>query len=200
MRTPEIGTTPRLARALVGPVHPGRLLRRGAHRGRGHRSTSRRPPRRPRQPPMPTLSPSVAPTAQSFFTPAPASYGWWNDRVFYEIFVRSFQDSDGDGNGDLKGLISRLDYLNDGDPETTDDLGVTGIWLMPIQPSPSYHGYDVVDYKAINPDYGTMEDFAQFLDEAHERGIKVIVDLVMNHTSSRHPWFIEAQDPELAQA
>ena len=71
---------------------------------------------------------------------------WWADRVFYEVFVRSFQDSDGDGIGDLRGLTSRLDDLNDGDPATTDDLGVTGLWLMPIADSPSYHGYDVVDY------------------------------------------------------
>ncbi len=117
---------------------------------------------------------------------------WWNDRVFYEIFVRSFYDSDGDGIGDLQGLIQKLDYLNDGDPATTDDLGITGIWLMPINPSPSYHGYDVTDYRGINPDYGTMEDFRQLLEEAHARGIAVIIDLVMNHSSSQHPWFLAA--------
>jgi glycosidase len=114
---------------------------------------------------------------------------WWNDRVFYEIFVRSFKDSDGDGIGDLQGVISMLDYLNDGDPETTTDLGITGIWLMPVAASPSYHGYDVTDYESINPDYGTLEDFDQLIDEAHARGIAVIVDLVVNHTSSQHPWF-----------
>ena len=92
---------------------------------------------------------------------------WWNDTVFYEIFVRSFYDSNGDGIGDLNGLISKLDYLNDGDPDTTDDLGVTGLWLMPIHPAVSYHGYDVTDYYAINPDYGTMDDFKRLLDEAH---------------------------------
>ena len=80
---------------------------------------------------------------------------WWDDAIFYEVFVRSFQDSDGDGIGDLQGLIDRLDYLNDGDPATTDDLGVTALWLMPICESPSYHGYDVTDYYAIEPDYGT---------------------------------------------
>jgi alpha-amylase len=74
---------------------------------------------------------------------------WWRDRTFYEVFVRSFADSDGDGIGDLRGLTERLDYLNDGDPATTDDLGVTGIWLMPVAESPSYHGYDVTDYQAI---------------------------------------------------
>lgn len=115
---------------------------------------------------------------------------WWNEEVWYEIFVRSFYDSDGDGIGDFKGLTEKLDYLNDGDPETDTDLGIGGIWLMPINPSPSYHGYDVTDYRGINPDYGTMDDFKIFLSEAHKRGIKVIIDFVMNHTSTQHPWFI----------
>ncbi len=117
---------------------------------------------------------------------------WWNDGVFYEIFVRSFYDSDGDGIGDFQGIIEKLDYLNDGDPETDTDLGITGIWLMPIHESPSYHGYDVNDYRSINPDYGTMADFREFLDEAHDRGIKVIIDLVLNHTSTEIDWFQEA--------
>lgn len=112
--------------------------------------------------------------------------------VFYEIFVRSFADSNGDGIGDFKGLISKLDYLNDGNPETDSDLGIGGIWLMPINPSPSYHGYDVTNYRDIHPDYGTMDDFRTFLNEAHKRGIKVIMDLVVNHTSKEHPWFTEA--------
>lgn len=118
---------------------------------------------------------------------------WWNDTVFYEVFVRSFYDSDGDGIGDFNGLTAKLDYLNDGDPTTTDDLGVTGIWLMPISASPSYHGYDVTDYRSIEPDYGTMDDFRRFLDAAHARGIRVIVDFVMNHSSSQHPWFQAAR-------
>lgn len=118
---------------------------------------------------------------------------WWNDRIFYEIFVRSFYDSNGDGIGDLQGVIEKLDYLNDGDPTTTDDLGVTGIWLMPIMPSPSYHGYDVTDYYNIHPDYGTLDDFRQLIEEAHKRGIAVIIDLVLNHTSTQHPWFLESQ-------
>ncbi len=117
---------------------------------------------------------------------------WWNDAVFYEVFVRSFYDSDGDGIGDLQGLTQKLDYLNDGDPATTDDLGITGIWLMPINDSPSYHGYDAVDYRSINPDYGTMADFQAFLSAAHARGIKVIIDYVMNHCSTQHPWFVES--------
>jgi alpha-amylase len=125
---------------------------------------------------------------------------WWDNRVFYEIFVRSFYDSDGDGIGDLQGVIQKLDYLNDGDPSTDTDLGVTGIWLMPIMQSPSYHGYDVTDYRQIEEDYGTAEDFHALMDAAHERGIAVIVDMVLNHTSVEHPWFVASAegDPEYA--
>jgi alpha-amylase len=121
---------------------------------------------------------------------------WWNDAVFYEVFVRSFFDSDDDGKGDLNGIIEKLDYLNDGDPSTADDLGIAGIWLMPITESPSYHGYDVVDYFTVERDYGTNEDFKRLMEEAHIRGIRVIVDLVMNHTSSQHPWFESARSDE----
>ena len=112
--------------------------------------------------------------------------------VFYEVFVRSFQDSDGDGKGDIEGLISRLDLLNDGKPETTTDLGVDALWLMPVFESPSYHGYDTTDYGMIEPDYGTNADFLRLLDEAHRRGIRVIVDLVVNHSGVGHPWFVSA--------
>lgn len=134
----------------------------------------------------------------SFVPAATPSAGttWWNDRVFYEVFVRSFQDSGGDtagdGIGDLQGLIERLDYLNDGDPQTTTDLGVTGLWLMPVMESPSYHGYDVIDYERVEKDYGDNETFKKLMAEAHKRGMVVIIDLVINHTSSQHPWF---QDP-----
>ena len=114
---------------------------------------------------------------------------WWNDEVFYEVFVRSFYDSDGNGKGDFKGLTQKLDYLNDGNPNTNSDLGVTGIWLMPIFPSPSYHGYDVYDFRTVNTQYGTMDDFREFVAAAHARGISVIIDFVINHTSSQHPWF-----------
>jgi alpha-amylase len=107
--------------------------------------------------------------------------------VWYEIFVRSWADSNGDGIGDLNGVTAKLDYLQ--------SLGVSGIWLMPINPSPSYHGYDVTDYYGINPQYGTMEDFQRLLDEAHKRHIKVIIDLVINHTSDQHPWFLAANQP-----
>ena len=123
---------------------------------------------------------------------------WWNDSVFYEILVRSFYDSDGDGIGDFQGLTQKLDYLNDGDPNTDTDLGVTGLWLMPINDSPSYHGYDAIDYRAINPDYGTMADFEAFLAAAHARGIKVIIDYVMNHCSNQHPWFTASQQNDPA--
>ncbi|MGH7599979.1 MAG: alpha-amylase family glycosyl hydrolase, partial [bacterium] len=117
---------------------------------------------------------------------------WWNDAVFYEIFVRSFYDSNGDGVGDLRGLIQKLDYLNDGNPATGADLGVTGIWLMPISESPSYHGYDVTDYRSIERDYGTLADFHALIDSAHARGIKVVIDFVMNHSSEFHPWFVNS--------
>ncbi|WP_207429854.1 alpha-amylase family glycosyl hydrolase [Sabulibacter ruber] len=117
---------------------------------------------------------------------------WWNDAVFYEVFVRSFYDSNADGKGDFKGLIQKLDYLNDGDPNTTTDLGITGIWLMPMMESPSYHGYDVTNYYATESDYGSMADFEEFLAAAHARGIKVIIDFVMNHSSDQHPWFTES--------
>ncbi len=123
----------------------------------------------------------------------PGQQGWWRDHVFYEVFVRSFADSNGDGVGDLRGLTAHLDYLNDGKPGG-DDLGVDGIWLMPIHPSPSYHGYDVVDYRAVNPQYGTLEDLDVLLREAHRRGIRVILDLLLNHSSSEHPWFVSARE------
>jgi len=123
---------------------------------------------------------------------APTTGKWWDGAVFYEVFVRSFQDSNGDGKGDLQGLISRLDYLNDGDPSTTGDLGVDALWLMPVFASPSYHGYDVTDYETIAPDYGTNADLDALVAAAHARGMKVIVDLVLNHTSSQHPWFLDS--------
>lgn len=108
----------------------------------------------------------------------------WPYGVNYEIFVRSFADSNGDGIGDFNGLTSRLDYLK--------DLGVGGIWLMPIMPSPTYHKYDVTDYKAVDLEYGTEEDFKKLVEEAHKRGIKILVDLILNHTGSGHPWFQRA--------
>ncbi len=113
-------------------------------------------------------------------------------RNYYEVFVYSFCDSDGDGIGDIQGLISKLDYINDGDPTTDTDLGCTGIWLMPIMPSTTYHKYDVINYYDIDSEYGTLEDFEELIAECDARGIDVIIDLVMNHSSSQHHWFTEA--------
>ncbi len=113
-------------------------------------------------------------------------------RNFYEIFVYSYCDSDGDGIGDIQGLISKLDYLNDGDDSTDTDLGVNGIWLMPICKATSYHKYDVEDYMSIDPEFGTLDDFKQLVEECHARGIKIITDMVINHSSSKNQWFIEA--------
>lgn len=112
----------------------------------------------------------------------------YDGRVFYEIFVRAFNDSDGDGIGDLKGVTEKLDYL--------EDLGINGIWLMPINESSSYHGYDIDDYYAIEKDYGTMDDFKELLKEAKKRDIKVIMDLVLNHTSINNKWFLSAKEGE----
>ena len=109
-----------------------------------------------------------------------------NYRVWYEIFVYSFCDSNGDGIGDLQGVISKLDYLQ--------ELGINGIWLMPIHPSTSYHKYNVSDYYAIDPDYGTMADFEELIAQCNDRGIKVILDLVVNHTGSAHEWFKTAAE------
>ena len=117
---------------------------------------------------------------------------WKNGAVCYEIFVRSFFDSDGDGIGDLKGLTMKLDYVNDGNPRSTRSLGARCIWLMPVASSPSYHGYDVKNYYRVNPEYGNNADFKRLVAEAHRRGIKVLVDLVLNHASSEHPYFKEA--------
>ena len=154
----------------------------------------------------PTASPSVASPATSA-APSPSTAAVapecpisgpapnpssWRERVFYEVFVRSFADSDGDGIGDLPGLTAHLDALNDGDPATTTDLGITGMWLMPVAESNSYHGYDVVDYTAIEHDYGDMASMRQLVAAAHERGIMVIADFVINHTSSANPWFKDA--------
>jgi alpha-amylase len=113
-----------------------------------------------------------------------ANVSAWPRGITYEIFVLAFADSDGDGKGDIKGMTSKLDYLK--------DLGVEGIWLMPMNPSPSYHKYDVSDYYSIHPDYGTMDDFRKFIEEAHKRNIKVIMDMVLNHSGSQNAWFKDA--------
>ncbi len=112
-----------------------------------------------------------------------------NSRVFYEIFVGSFSDSDGDGVGDLRGIINRMDYLNDGDPDSGLSLGVEGIWLTPIFQSPSYHKYDVTDYYTVDPAFGTQEDLQELIDLCHQRNVKLILDLPINHTGALNQWF-----------
>jgi glycosidase len=117
------------------------------------------------------------------------------NNLVYEVFVRAFADGDNDpkGIGDLKGLAGKLDpYLNDGNPQTNADLEVGILWLMPIFPSPSYHGYDVTDYRDVNPDYGTLADFKALVAQAHTRGVRIILDVPFNHTSDDHPWFRDA--------
>ncbi|WP_298402140.1 alpha-amylase family glycosyl hydrolase [uncultured Chloroflexus sp.] len=156
--------------------------------------TNVRPPTPTRDPRLPTLPPRITPGPTA--TPFPLQAGWWDGAVCYEVFVRSFYDSDGDGIGDMNGIIAKLDYLNDGDPTTTRDLGVNCIWLMPVAEAASYHGYDTIDYYTVEKDYGTNEDFKRLVAEANKRGIKIIIDLVLNHTSTHHPWFQEAlRDP-----
>lgn len=118
-------------------------------------------------------------------------------RNFYEIFVSAFNDSDGDGTGDLRGIIDKLDYLNDGDPETDTDLGIDGIWVTPIMPSPSYHKYDVDNYFDIDSTFGTLDDFDELVSECHKRGIKLVIDMVLNHCSRMNPLFKSACEQAL---
>ena len=109
---------------------------------------------------------------------------WWQKAVFYQIYPRSFADGNGDGIGDFKGMIAKLDYLK--------ELGVDAIWLSPHFPSPNFDwGYDISDYCSVAPEYGNIEEFKIFLHEAHDRDLKVILDLVLNHTSDQHAWFLE---------
>ena len=120
--------------------------------------------------------------------------GWWNDAVFYQIYPRSFFDTNGNGFGDIQGMISKLDYLNDGNAATTSDLGVTALYIMPVHNAsePWYGGYQVTDYKSVIGEIGNQADFDQFVAAAHQRGMKVIMDMVFNHTSDEHPWFKSA--------
>ena len=111
--------------------------------------------------------------------------GWWKSAVFYQIYPKSFLDASGDGIGDIQGIIRKLDYL--------EKLGIDGIWLSPVCASPQVdNGYDISDYRAIWPTFGTMEDMDSLIREAKKRGISIIMDLVLNHTSDQHPWFLEA--------
>ena len=116
----------------------------------------------------------------------PAGQEWWRHAVIYEMYPRSFQDSDGDGIGDIKGITSRLDYLH--------DLGIDAIWITPMYPSPGVdYGYDISDYTSIDPVYGTMDDFDNLVAEAKKRDIRIIMDYVINHTSDQHKWFLESR-------
>ena len=115
---------------------------------------------------------------------------WWKEAVAYQVYPRSFQDSNNDGIGDLRGLLSRLDYLQ--------DLGIDVIWICPVYQSPNDdNGYDISSYVDIMEEYGTMEDFDRLLDEIHKRKMKLIIDLVLNHTSDEHPWFIESKSSKI---
>ena len=122
-----------------------------------------------------------------------AAADWWASAVIYQVYPRSFADSNGDGVGDLQGLIDHLDYLA--------NLGVDAIWLSPIYSSPADdNGYDISDYQSVDPIFGTLMDFDRLLSETHSRGMKLVMDLVVNHTSDEHPWFVEsASDPSSAK-
>ena len=118
---------------------------------------------------------------------------WYKDAVIYQLNVKAFFDSDGDGMGDFKGVTSKLDYVK--------ELGVNTIWLMPFYPSPLRDdGYDISSYDDVHPQYGTLADFREMLDEAHKRGLKVITELVINHTSDAHPWFQAARQAPTGSA
>ena len=118
---------------------------------------------------------------------------WYRDAIVYQLHVKSFFDSNGDGVGDFEGVTQKLDYIK--------DLGVTALWVMPFYPSPlKDDGYDIADYRGINPSYGTMRDFRRFVREAHERGLRVITELVINHTSDQHPWFQKARKAKAGSA
>ncbi|WP_310396723.1 alpha-amylase family glycosyl hydrolase [Hymenobacter sp.] len=134
---------------------------------------------------------TVAKTLTVTVTTVDAALGWWNDAVFYQIYPRSYFDTNGNGIGDLPGMTQKLDYLNDGNAATTTDLGVTALYVMPVHDAsePFFGGYQVKDYKSIIGEIGTQADFDQFVAAAHARGMKVILDMVFNHSSDEHPWF-----------
>ena len=119
------------------------------------------------------------------------SNDWWKSAVFYQIYPRSFYDSNNDGIGDLKGVVEKLDHLNDGNG---GGLGIDAIWLSPFFPSPQADfGYDVSDYCDVDPIFGSLKDFDSLVSESHKRRIRVVIDLVLNHTSDQHPWFAESR-------
>src|SRR5205085_8477835 len=132
-----------------------------------------------------TCAASDAPRSDAHAHTAANPDPWWRHAVIYEIYPRSFQDSNGDGVGDLNGITERLDYLQ--------ALGVDAIWISPMYPSPQVDfGYDISDYENVDPQYGTLKDFDRLMEEANKRNIRVILDMVLNHTSDKHKWFIES--------
>ena len=125
--------------------------------------------------------------------PTPQDQFWYKDAIIYQVHVRTFFDSNGDGIGDFRGLAQKLDHLQ--------ELGVNAVWLMPFFPSPLRDdGYDIADYFSVHSSYGNLDDFKAFLQAAHDRGIRVIVELVLNHTSDQHPWFQESRSRGQSQA
>lgn len=141
-------------------------------------------PRLDAPPPMTTAAPSTPASGYQSLSFDTGTQRWWNSATVYEVWPRSFKDSDGDGNGDFNGMTSKLDYLK--------DFGVDAIWLTPMFEAPSYHGYDFQDFYNVERDYGTMAEFEHFVAESHQRGIKVILDLVLNHISDQHDWFLKS--------
>ncbi|NEP58626.1 MAG: alpha-glucosidase [Symploca sp. SIO2G7] len=128
-----------------------------------------------------------------FMTKSVQSPKWWETGVIYQIYPLTYADGNQDGTGDLRGIIQRLDYLNDGDPNSSSSLGIDAIWLSPINTSPMVdNGYDISDYRDICSVFGSLEEFDELLAKAHQRDIKIILDLVINHTSNQHPWFLES--------
>ena len=191
--------TPRPAKPAAAPKAAASSVVKPAARPKAKPAASVvKPAARPKA--KPATSRTAKPATAQKATPAPAVTGaafgddWWMRGVVYQVYPRSFADANDDGVGDLPGLIAKLDYLNDG---TEKSLGIDAIWLSPIHPSPGFDvGYDVADYDAIDPVFGTLDDFDRLVTEAHRRGIRIMLDLVMNHTSSAHRWFEESRrDP-----
>src|SRR6202162_3436717 len=132
------------------------------------------------------LFPVTAGRPRSNVVTLPQDGLWYKDAIIYQVHVRTFHDSNGDGIGDFRGLAEKLDYLQ--------ELGITALWLMPFFPSPLRDdGYDIANYRSVHPSYGTLDDFKAFLEAAHQRGIRVIIEMVLNHTSDQHPWFQESR-------
>ena len=144
----------------------------------------------------PTIEPTIEPTEFIVSDEKLTNSTFINDnyRVFYEIFTGSFSDSNGDGIGDLQGIINRMDYLNDGDLNSGKSLGIQGLWLTPIFESPTYHKYDVTDYYKIDPKFGDMNDLVALIEKCHERDVKLIIDLPINHTGNKNQWFLNFQN------